>query len=43
MGLKNKDGIDIKDVWKDSIATYLGMLISGFPNAFMVYSPHGKL
>jgi cation diffusion facilitator CzcD-associated flavoprotein CzcO len=42
MGLKNKDGLDIKDVWKDGIRTYLGMTINGFPNCFMVYTPHGK-
>ncbi|KAF2108347.1 hypothetical protein BDV96DRAFT_504619 [Lophiotrema nucula] len=39
MGLKSKDGVDIKDVWADGVRTYLGMLISGFPNAFMVYTP----
>ncbi|EXJ87480.1 hypothetical protein A1O3_04440 [Capronia epimyces CBS 606.96] len=39
MGLKNKDGVDIKDVWKDGIWTYLGMMCSGFPNMFMTYSP----
>ena len=39
MGLKSKDGIDIKDVWADGIRTYLGMMFNGFPNAFMVYSP----
>ncbi|KAJ9494848.1 hypothetical protein H2202_009750 [Exophiala xenobiotica] len=42
MGLKNKDGLDIKDVWKDGIRTYLGMTMNGFPNCFMVYTPHGK-
>jgi hypothetical protein len=41
MGLKNKDGIDIKDIWGQEIASYLGMLIHGFPNVFMVYSPQG--
>ncbi|KAH0844012.1 Cyclopentanone 1,2-monooxygenase [Fonsecaea pedrosoi] len=39
MGLLNKDGIDLKDLWKDGIKSYLGILINGFPNAFMVYSP----
>lgn len=42
MGLKNKDGVDIKEIWKDGLTTYLGLSIHGFPNAFMVYSPHGK-
>ena len=41
MGLKNKDGVDIKDVWRDGIRTYLGMTFNGFPNCFMVYTPHG--
>jgi hypothetical protein len=41
MGLKNKDGVDIKDIWSKEISSYLGMLIHGFPNAFMVYSPQG--
>ncbi|OCK75021.1 FAD/NAD(P)-binding domain-containing protein [Lepidopterella palustris CBS 459.81] len=39
MGLKNKDGVDMKDIWKDGVRTYLGMLCHGFPNAFLVYSP----
>lgn len=43
MGLKNRDGKDIAEVWKDGIRTYLGMTFHGFPNAFMVYSPHGKV
>lgn len=43
MGLKNKDGVDIKDVWNDGgIKSYLGMTFEGFPNCFMIYSPHGK-
>lgn len=32
MGLKSKDGVDLKDLWKDGIYTYLGLTISGFPN-----------
>jgi len=39
MGLKSKDGVDLEDVWKDGVRTYLGMTLHGFPNAFMVYSP----
>jgi cation diffusion facilitator CzcD-associated flavoprotein CzcO len=39
MGLVSKDGIDIKDVWRDGVRTYLGLTIHGFSNAFMVYSP----
>ena len=39
MGLKNKNGVDIKDIWEDGVKTYLGMMVHGFPNAFIVYSP----
>ncbi|KAK3075968.1 hypothetical protein LTR53_000272 [Teratosphaeriaceae sp. CCFEE 6253] len=39
MGLKNRDGVDLKDCWKDGLHTYLGITISGFPNAFMAYTP----
>jgi len=39
MSLKNKDGIDIKEVWSKGLTSYLGLQITGFPNAFMVYSP----
>jgi cation diffusion facilitator CzcD-associated flavoprotein CzcO len=41
MGLKNKDGVDMKEVWNDGVLTYLGMTVHGFPNTFMVYSPQG--
>ncbi|KAF2743843.1 FAD/NAD(P)-binding domain-containing protein [Sporormia fimetaria CBS 119925] len=39
MGLKNKDGVDIKDIWSQGVRTYLGMTMHGFPNAWMIYSP----
>ena len=42
MGLKNKHGVDMKEVWKDGIWTHLGMMTSGFPNMFMTYSPQGN-
>jgi cation diffusion facilitator CzcD-associated flavoprotein CzcO len=42
MGFKNTDGTDIKKVWaEEGIQSYLGMTMAGFPNAFMIYSPHG--
>jgi cation diffusion facilitator CzcD-associated flavoprotein CzcO len=43
MGLRSREGQDIKEIWQDRIRTYLGMTFSGFPNTFMVYSPQGKL
>jgi hypothetical protein len=41
MGLKTKDGIDMKDLWEDGVRTYLGMFVHGLPNAFLLYSPQG--
>lgn len=38
MGLKNRDGVDIRDYWEDGIHSYMGMASSGFPNAFMCYT-----
>lgn len=35
MGLKNKDGVDLRELWKDGVFTHVAMAISGFPNMFM--------
>lgn len=39
LGLKNKDGVPLKDIWDGGVSTYLGLTINGFPNMFMSYSP----
>lgn len=31
MGLKDVDGVELKDTWKAGTTTYLGMALSGFP------------
>jgi hypothetical protein len=41
MGLKSINGTYLKDEWKSSANTYLGTTISGYPNMFHVYGPHG--
>lgn len=43
MGLKSRHNVDIKDIWKDGIRSYLGMTFHGFPNVFMIYTPHCRL
>jgi cation diffusion facilitator CzcD-associated flavoprotein CzcO len=43
MGLKGKDGVDMKQRWKNGVWTHLGMLVSGCPNMFMVYGPQGEI
>ena len=39
VGVKNKHGVDLKDVWADGITTHMGITVSGFPNMFIPYSP----
>lgn len=40
MGLKSRQGLDIRDYWKDGIRAYLGTTFAGFPNCFMTYTPY---
>lgn len=42
MGLRGKDGIDLKDRWKEGCYTWLGLTAPGNPNMFMLYSPQGE-
>jgi cation diffusion facilitator CzcD-associated flavoprotein CzcO len=41
MGLKDVDGVDLAEKWKNGVFTYLGMTCAGFPNMFFLYGPHG--
>lgn len=41
MGLKSIHGTYLKDEWKAAANTYLGTTISGYPNLFHLYGPHG--
>jgi len=41
MGLKSINGTTLNDEWKSAANTYLGTTISGYPNMFHLYGPHG--
>lgn len=41
MGLRGKDGVDMKKRWQDGVWSYLGILAGGCPNMFMIYGPQG--
>ena len=41
MGLKSINGTYLQDEWKSAANTYLGTTISGYPNMFHIYGPHG--
>ncbi|KAG6901285.1 hypothetical protein C0995_014253 [Termitomyces sp. Mi166 len=40
--IKGTDGVAIGDMWKkEGLSTYLGMTVTGYPNMFFPYGPHG--
>ncbi|GAD95023.1 steroid monooxygenase [Paecilomyces variotii No. 5] len=41
MGLQSIHGKSLKDEWKAGAYTYLGTTVSGYPNMFHLYGPHG--
>jgi len=41
MGLKSIHGSSLQDEWKGGAYTYLGTTVSGYPNMFHLYGPHG--
>lgn len=41
MGLKSVNGTYLQDEWKAAANTFLGTTISGYPNLFHLYGPHG--
>ncbi|KAE8351825.1 hypothetical protein BDV28DRAFT_12426 [Aspergillus coremiiformis] len=41
MGLRSIHGTSLQDEWKSGCFTYLGMAVSGYPNMFHLYGPHG--
>lgn len=42
MGLRGKDGVDMKERWKDGVSTYLGIMAGGCPNMFLIFGPQGR-
>lgn len=34
-----RDGLQLQDRWQDRFHNYLGMMINGFPNLFMIHGP----
>lgn len=39
MDVRTSDGLAMKDKWKDGPKTYLGIMVSGFPNMFVITGP----
>ncbi|MFT6583061.1 MAG: cation diffusion facilitator CzcD-associated flavoprotein CzcO [Alphaproteobacteria bacterium] len=41
--LRGRNGESLKDKWRASLETFLGVQVAGFPNMFMVMGPHTAL
>lgn len=41
MGLKDINGTELRDKWKEGTYTYLGMTCQGYPNFFFLYGAQG--
>lgn len=39
MNIEGKDGLKLRDEWKDGPKTYLGLSVAGFPNMFTITGP----
>ncbi|NBM14203.1 NAD(P)/FAD-dependent oxidoreductase [Streptomyces sp. GC420] len=39
--LRGRDGLAMKDYWRDGPSSYLGVTVANFPNLFMVLGPNG--
>jgi cation diffusion facilitator CzcD-associated flavoprotein CzcO len=41
LGLKSRSKVELQDTWASEIHTYLGLMISDYPNLFTVFGPQG--
>jgi 4-hydroxyacetophenone monooxygenase len=39
MAIIGRDGVDLREMWEERPAAYLGVTVPGFPNFFMMYGP----
>lgn len=43
MNVRGPHGRDLNDAWRDGAEAYLGIVVSGFPNLFLLYGPNTNL
>lgn len=44
MEVRGRDGVSLSDIWgEDGARAYLGSMVPGFPNFFMIYGPNTNL
>jgi cyclohexanone monooxygenase len=39
LGLRGRDGLELRDAWREGPQTYLGLAVPGFPNLFTITGP----
>jgi cyclohexanone monooxygenase len=39
MNITGNDGVDLRDKWVNGPTNYLGLMVAGFPNLFMIHGP----
>ena len=39
MEIIGRDGVDLREMWGERPAAYLGITVPGFPNFFCMYGP----
>jgi cation diffusion facilitator CzcD-associated flavoprotein CzcO len=43
MAITGRDGRDLREQWRDGASAYLGTVVPGFPNLFVLYGPNTNL
>jgi cation diffusion facilitator CzcD-associated flavoprotein CzcO len=43
MRITGRGGVDLQEQWKDGASAYLGTVVPGFPNLFVLYGPNTNL
>jgi cation diffusion facilitator CzcD-associated flavoprotein CzcO len=43
MRITGRDGVDLHEQWKGGASAYLGTVVPGFPNLFVLYGPNTNL
>ncbi|HEY8482271.1 MAG TPA: NAD(P)/FAD-dependent oxidoreductase [Spirillospora sp.] len=43
MKIVGRDGRELNEAWRDGVQAHLGIMVSGFPNLFLLYGPYTNL
>lgn len=43
MKVTGRDGLRLEDAWKEGAEAYMGVVVAGFPNFFLLYGPNTNL